>query len=498
MPPPNPQLDQFTANAPASCAWLIADKSRRADLLGAIAAALEARRQDILNTTRDETALTVEELTPEFARVTGTLRMFAGIARDGSWARAAIDAPRASATDAIGPNHDVRCMLVPVGPIAVFGASNFPLAYGVCGGDTASALAAGCPVVVKEHPAHPRTGRLIHNIAKAAIAGHGAPPDLLGYVPNEDPKDLSIAQAIVQHPAIKAIGFTGSQGAGLAIEQLARERSFHIPVFAEMGSNNIVVISAAAAQARAHDIADQLASSILQRSGQQCTRPGTIIIEPGEAGTRLIEHLAQRIQSSPGRDMLAPWIKRSYEHRLMQVGACPGVRTAARGKVQPGPRGSHAALFAIDNHQGDARAAFNQDALREEIFGPAAVVAQLPFGMLSDLHLPGSLTYSIYCEPAEHSTNPALRQAVDAATRSAGRVSFNGVPTGVRVCASMVHGGPFPATNRPDTTAVGPRAIERWCRPVCYQNCPDDLLPPELQATNPLHIFRQLDGHPKR
>lgn len=254
----------------AFVAWRQAP-ARRAETLDAVAAALDARRGDVVSTAAEETALTPDELAPEFDRMTGTLRMFAaliggsGLPPDRkSPFRAAISR---KGDHTLGPNHDVRSMLVPLGPVAVFGSSNFPLAYGVCGGDTASALAAGCPVVVKEHPAHPRTGRLIRGIARAAATTAGAHESLLGYIENTDPRDFSAAEQLVQHPAIRAVGFTGSIPGGLAIENLARERGTPIPVFAEMGSNNVVVITPAAAAARAEEIADELAASILQRFG---------------------------------------------------------------------------------------------------------------------------------------------------------------------------------------------------------------------------------------
>jgi NADP-dependent aldehyde dehydrogenase len=529
--PPNLTIAEACQNAQTAFPALTRLPAQaRASILDAIAAALEARRPDILTTCAAETALTPDELTPEFTRMTGTLRMFAALIREGSWVRASIDTPyhghpargpldapvapeettgRVPVPQPIGPNHDLRSLLLPLGPVAIFGSSNFPLAYGVCGGDTASALAAGCPVIVKEHPAHPRTGRLLASIAQESIQdprGHAgatgaapphpvpAIPNLLQYLYNDDPQDLSIAQQLIQHPNITAVGFTGSIPGGLAIERLGRERPIPIPVFAEMGSNNIVLISNPAASARAEHIADELAASILQRFGQQCTRPGTIIIEPGEPGDRLATLLGDRIAAAAGRDMLAPWIKTAYERRLARLEGSPIVRLIARGRANPGERASFACLLRADIASPANLHTFGKDTLRDEVFGPAAIIIRLPLDKVPDLNLRASLTYSIYAEPSEITPNSILDAAITAATRHSGRIIFNGIPTGVRVATSMIHGGPYPATNRPDTTAVGPLAIQRWCRPICFQNHPDALLPPEIQNANPRGIWRTING----
>jgi len=520
MPSPPTQLSAHETCLRASSAHLSWQQhgtgTTRATVLESIAAALDTARRQIVSTASEETALTIDELDPEFDRMTGTLRMFAAIVREGSWVRAAIsgspslwegDGGRARAPQVshenrasspavpflIGPNHDVRSMLIPLGPVAVFGSSNFPLAYGVCGGDTASAVAAGCPVIIKEHPAHPLTGRLLHTIASRAATAAGAPDGLLGYIRNTDASDFSAAESLIAHPAVRAVGFTGSTHAGLALERLARQRSIPIPVFAEMGSNNVVVVTAAAAAARADQIAEELAASILQRFGQQCTRPGTIIVELGESGTNFVNALAERINRSAGRDMLAPWVRDSYMRRLAEVQACRGVRLAARCGDKASPRGAHACLFCIDELEMVTQSVFEtHQTLRDEIFGPAAIVVRFPIDKVTNLGLHASLAYSVYFEPDEISN--ANERTFDAANfhglHSTGRIIFNGPPTGVRVAPGMVHGGPFPATNHPDTTAVGPRAIERWCRPICWQNAPQSLLPPELQDHNPLNIRR--------
>lgn len=457
-------------------------------MLEAVAAALDARRDEILAVSAAETSLTREELAPEFGRMTGTFRMLAGVVRDGSWVRAAIDH---RANRSVGPGHDVRRMLIPLGPAAVFGASNFPLAYGVCGGDTATALAAGCPVVVKEHPAHPKTGRLIASIAREAMAGAGY-AGALTYVANEDPRDHGVAVALVRHPVITAVGFTGSLGGGLAIERLGRERTPPIPTYCEMGSVNPVVVTQRAAEERSDSVADALADSILLRFGQQCTCPGLIFV-PHISGAvaRVVERLASRLFEAPGREMLAPWVRDGYVERLASCERVPGVAVLARGRSVQGPRGAGTALLRTDITTLRAHAA-----LQEEIFGPAAIIVEDTTGGVLDDAFLAALTFSVFLGRGDADGTDRM-VALWAAAR-AGRVIFNGVPTGVRVSHGMVHAGPYPASNRPDTTAVGPFAMDRWCRPVCWQNAPDPVLPEELRDGNPRGIWRHVDGTPTR
>jgi NADP-dependent aldehyde dehydrogenase len=436
-------------------AWRACDRSAA---LEGVAWALEVRREEVIRTSAGETALTPEELAPEFARTIATLRLFAGVIREGSWRRVVSDE---STPAAIGPGHALRAALVPLGPAAVFGASNFPLAYGVCGGDTASAWAAGCTVVVKEHPAHPRTGRLLFETARSALERSGCPADALLYVPNEDPRDLGPARALVRHPGIRAVGFTGSVAGGLAIERLARERETPVPVFAEMGSVNPVLITARAAR-RSEEIGEALSASILARYGQQCTRPGLVFV-PASGAAGLLDRLTARLAAAPSRTMLAPWIRDAYLARCERVARARGVRV----RVDAGGAGAvHAALFEVRLEDW-----LVEPTLREEIFGPAIVAVLLPDERTPrDLPLPGSLTCSVW---TGGEADPEAEELSQMAASCAGRVVIDGVPTGVRVCRAMVHGGPLFSSNRPDTTAVGPRALERWCRPVCVQNAPE-------------------------
>lgn len=487
---------------------VLRDSARRAALLRGIASGLEQEREQIVSSAAAETALTPEELAPEFVRMVGTLRMFAELIDEGSWVRAAIDTRTTGTVTSIGPNHDVRRMLVPlsgVGPalgvVAVFGSSNFPLAYGVCGGDTASALAAGCAVVVKEHPAHPKTGRLLVEIARRAIAACGVDQSLLGYVHNEDPKDFRAAKALVQHPQVVAVGFTGSIPGGRAIEKLAQERQVPIPVFAEMGSSNMVIITRAAAAARGREIAQEIAASMLVRVGQQCTNTGLVLIDRGGASgcerttDAVVEELKTRLLAGPPRRMLTEGVRITYEDRIADIAAGqPWECRVWRAHDARSGLGVPTLVHANFTEMCEPR-------YMDEIFGPACIVLhgdlddprkldELIFGMNDDRQW-GQLVGCVYMDGEEDAQG---RLAMDTLQRVCGRVVVNGVPTGVRVAHGMVHGGPFPATNRPESTAVGPYAIERWCRPVCWQNCPDALLPEELKDANPRGVWRMVNG----
>lgn len=483
------------------------DRGVRTAMLRGVATALEERRAEILATCAEETALTEAELTPEFERMTGTLRMFADLVDEGSWVRSAIDRPATGGAKSIGPNHDVRRMLVPLGPVAVFGASNFPLAYGVCGGDTASAWAAGCPVVVKEHPAHPQTGRLIARLAHGAITACGAKGAMLAYLYNEDAADHSVATALVGHQGIRAVGFTGSASGGFAIANLAAQRSDwygrldFIPVFAEMGSCNVLIVLRDASQARMDEVVEQVAQSLLARHGQQCTAPGVVLVAGYDHAEAFYEALKSRLAESPVRRMLSPNVAKTFYgalDRAMQTGIIEDHTRLPTDEERSASSTPPVLLYT------QAVKMERTPVIWEEIFGPALVVAGC--GSLANgyFFIPPALTVTIIGDDEAAQTDDdtvfddafiGSRSTITARIEcEAGRVIFNGVPTGVRVCNAMVHGGPPIASNRPDTTAVGPMAIERWCRPVCWQNAPASVLPPELQDENPLGIWRMVNG----
>jgi NADP-dependent aldehyde dehydrogenase len=332
---------------------------------------------------------------------------------------------------------------------------------------------------------------MIAEIAREAIRGANVGGELLGYVRNEDARDYSVARALVQHGAIAAVGFTGSIPGGLAIERLAREREVPIPVFAEMGSTNPVLMTPGAVAHAGADIGRRVADSILARVGQQCTRPGMVFV-PNllRTGLPVLDAMRERFVAVGGRDMLTSDIWSRFADREHRTSRTAGVSSVSvEGPVCLNSRHAKPALWTTTLE------IFRTSAeLHDEIFGPAAVLIDIPsVEALSSLRLRGSLTCSIW-----HTQDAAEQPTVEALARYAGtfagRIIFNGVPTGVRVAHGMVHGGPFPATNRPDTTAVGPFAIERWCRPVCFQNCPDGLLPAELRNGNPRGIWRTLNG----
>ncbi len=398
----------------------------------------------------------------------------------------------------VGPGHDIRRTLVPLGPVAVFGASNFPLAYGVCGGDSASALAAGCSVVVKEHPAHPRTGRLLHSVAATALASSSASHSsslsrLLSYIPHEDPKDYSVAQQLVQHPVISAVGFTGSIVGGLAVERLARERTVPIPAFCEMGSVNPVFITPGAMDARGEKIADMLADAVLARFGQQCTCPGVVFFTKSAMSPAFPARLRERFKASTFRDMLAPWVRDGYNARINEIEDSGEAILNAFGEViargDPA-RNAQAYLWGTDLPRWNST-----PVLREECFGPSTIFVMMPtWDDHATALLSGNLTLSIFFDDHDAADTARARSVLNHHARHAGRIILNGVPTGVRVVPGMVHSGPYPACNRPDTTAVGHHAIARWCRPVCYQNCPQALLPEELRDENAHGVTRLVDG----
>jgi NADP-dependent aldehyde dehydrogenase len=483
------QVNHTVLAAAAHRKWQLQSPAARAQVLRHLAATLDSRREDILATCAQETALTIDELAPEFARMTATFRLFAAAITEGTWHVPIIDtrvpedleAKSRAAARLIGPNHDIRRTMIVRGSgsvVAVFGASNFPLAYGVCGGDTASALAAGCRVVVKEHPAHPRTGRMIHEVASRALADAGF-AGLLGYVENLDPADTRAAKALIAHPLVCAVGFTGSTRGGLAIEELCRARDVPIPAFCEMGSCNPVLVRAGLKGKQLESMVDQLAASVVARVGQQCTKPGLVCTVDVPTALRVYDLFAQRFEDIAARRMLSPGVATQFYARLdatIESGEIarhtrlPSKRERAASEAAP--------VVMLAKARADARH------IAEEVFGPAIVVAPLPAGQRHHPALAGALF--------ERTADLAF-DAAPLAT-GLGRLAINGVTTGVRVAHATVHGGPFPATNAPETTAVGPMAIARWCRPVCYQSVPDTMLPEALQNANPLRWMRLVNG----
>lgn len=474
--------------------------AERAALLEAIAGEIMGLGEGLLAVASDETGLGPARLVSERDRTVTTLRMYADVIKRGDWVEAVIDTGQMGRRPV--PKPDVRRMLRPLGPVAVFGAGNFPLAYSTAGGDTASALAAGCPVVVKGHPGHPGTGELVAQAVTRAVASCGFEAGTFSFLHAGGPREMSIGQQLVRHPAIRAVGFTGSLGGGMALAGVAAERPDPIPVFAEMGSTNPVFVLPGAAMGQGEVIAERLVQSATNSGGQMCTCPGLIFVVRGEGAEKIQRAMAKLLNESQPQTMLNPRTRATFAHRVEEVAAVKGVSIRA-GSVQAGHRtGRDAEQHVAGSPIRVSAALFRTDmdtflrtpTLHEEIFGPAAIlVTCADEQQLVDAAaaIQGSLTGTIWAGAPDEALAGRVQQVLE---QRVGRLIYNGVPTGVEVCAAMVHGGPYPATNQPDTTAVGPLAIRRWCRPVCYQNTPDQLLPAELRNGNPLKIRRMVNG----
>jgi alpha-ketoglutaric semialdehyde dehydrogenase len=457
----------------------------RAALLERIAAEVEALGDALLETAHAETSLPIAgRLAGERARTLRQLRLFAGVVRDGSWVDARID--RAN-PDLTPPRPDIRRMLVPLGPVAMFSASNFPLAFSVAGTDTASALAAGCPVIVKAHPAHPATSALTATAVARAVAAEGLPPAVFSML-HSTRNDIAVA--LVQHPLTRAVAFTGSLTAGRALFDAGAARREPIPVYAEMGSVNPVFLLPGALDARADAIADGLAQSVTLGVGQFCTCPGIAAAIGGPAFDRFVARLETLFTMAQPGTMLYPRILQAYDTGWQRLGAIDGVRTV-RGPSAAGDTGAQARPTLLVT---DARTFLAHHVLGEEVFGPSTVLIRCASRDELDAVarvLDGQLTATIHGTAEDLAAHATLSAILE---RKAGRLVFNGFPTGVEVCASMHHGGPYPATTDARSTSVGTAAIERFARPVAWQNWPAAALPDELQDANPRGLWRTVDG----
>lgn len=454
---------------------------RRADLLEAIADSIESLGDTLIERAHKESALPVGRLTGERGRTCSQLRLFAQVVREGSWVDARIDPAQPDRKPA--PRPDIRRMLVPLGPVAVFGASNFPLAFSVAGGDTASALAAGCPVIVKAHPGHPGTSDLVAQAIKEAIERCQMPPGVFSMLHGE----AEVGRALVMLPEVAAVGFTGSLRAGRALYDLAATRPKPIPVFAEMGSVNPVFVLPAALAARSAAIAKGFADSLTLGVGQFCTNPGLLIGIRGVSFDALLQEVATALASVAPGTMLTPGIHRNYVAGVEERRCHPGLKPLYVGDAVPARAAP--ALFQVPG-----TALLYDPDLAEELFGPSALAVECDdeSQLLRVAEaLPGQLTASFQGEPADE---PLTAKLLPVLSRMAGRVIANGYPTGVEVGYAMQHGGPYPATTDSRSTSVGTAAILRFARPVAYQDIPDSLLPPELQSANPRGIWRTLDG----
>lgn len=454
----------------------------RATFLETIAAELEVSADDFVERTCAETGLPEARIRGELGRTTGQLRLFAGVVRNGDFLGVRIDHGDPERQPA--PKPDLRQYRIPLGPVAVFGASNFPLAFSVCGGDTASALGAGCPVIVKAHPGHPGTSSLAAAAVARAVQACGMPAGVFSMLHGQANE---VGATLVQHPAIKAVGFTGSQGGGLALARLAADRAKPIPVYAEMGSVNPMFLLPGAVGARGESIAQGLAGSFTLGSGQFCTAPGLVFIERGEGLERFVEALANAVSTIDAGVMLHEGILSAYEHARSALATTEGIQPIATGTDAGGRATVAAYRTSLERLEANP-------ALAEEIFGPTTLIVEVDdSGRFADAAagLAGQLTASIHAEEAELSDQAQLLETLQ---QRAGRVLFNGFPTGVEVGHAMIHGGPYPATTDGRTTSVGTLAVDRFLHPVCLQDTPEALLPEAVREDNPLSLRRLVNG----
>lgn len=460
----------------------------RGAFLRKIAANIEALTEELVERAQLETALPKPRLQGETARTCGQLRLFAQVAEEGSWTAARID--RAQPDRKPGPRPDIRSMLRPLGPVTVFGASNFPLAFSVAGGDTASALAAGNPVIVKAHPAHPGTSELVGQAIRQSVRESGLPEGVFSLLFDGG---IQIGIALVKHPLVKAVAFTGSHGGGKALMDLAAARPEPIPVFAEMSSTNPVFVLPGALRERGESIAAGLHSSFTLGAGQFCTKPGMVFL-PQDAAVQGFGKKLQELVSGPAEfRLLTPGIRSSY------LSAIAGRKKHATVKPIAEAAGAETGLqVGAVLFETDAASFLKSSGLDGEIFGPTTLlVRDSSREQLLEIArgLAGHLTATIL------GTEQDLRDYADLVAileSKVGRIVFNGFPTGVEVSHAMVHGGPYPATSDGRYTSVGSQAIFRFARPVCYQSFPDNALPEELKDANPLSIWRMIDGEVTR
>ena len=456
----------------------------RAAFLRRAADGFDAHREALAQRAHLETALPMPRLLGEVGRTSGQLRLFAGVVEEGSWVQARID-PALPDRQPL-PRPDIRSMLRPLGPVAVFGASNFPLAFSVAGGDTASALAAGCPVVVKAHPAHPGTSELAGQILAEAVAAEGLHPGVFSLLFDAG---IDVGAALVRHPLIRAVAFTGSLRAGRALMDLAAARPDPIPCFTEMSSGNPVFVLPGALRKGPAGLAATLFGSFTLGAGQFCTKPGIVLVPEAPEGQAFFDELKALVEKAAPFTLLTEGIAREYG-RATETRAAE-IPVAAQALAEAGPACmAGARLFAVCLEEFLAK-----PALADEIFGPNTLLVHCNSTqdfVRAAAALDGHLTATILGDEDDLVANRKLIQVL---AEKAGRLIFNGMPTGVEVTHAIVHGGPYPATSDPRFTSVGSMAIYRFARPVCFQGFPEAMLPPELQDGNPLGIRRLRNGN---
>ncbi|HET9657724.1 MAG TPA: aldehyde dehydrogenase family protein [Kineosporiaceae bacterium] len=475
-------VERACAQAVAAADWLAGtDPQRRAAVLTALADAVDAAADELVPIARAESALPTARLTGEVARTSGQLRLFAEVVRDGACFEVTVDTAR---PDLAPPRPDLRRWLVGLGPVAVFGASNFPFAFSTLGNDTASALAAGCPVVVKTHPGHPRLTAATVAVARRALA-EVAPEGVADGIVTAVGPDVETGVALVRDDRIEAVGFTGSARGGLALQRIAQDRPRPIPFYGELGSINPVFVTRAAAAARPREIAAGFVGSYTLGAGQYCTKPGLLVVPRG-SGMR--GAVVEAVAGVGAQAMLNPGVRAGFlaglDHRL----ALPGVEVLLPGGVDPETAAVAPSLVAVP-----IGLTADVPDLLEECFGPTSLLVEYEDeAELADLarRLPGVLTATVAGEVGE----PVLAELLPLLEARAGRVLWNGWPTGVAVTWSMQHGGPFPSATTALHTSVGAAAVRRFLRPVTWQGFPQDLLPEALRDANPWRLPRRVDG----
>ncbi len=471
-------------------AWAALDPYRetsldaRATFLETIAEEILAIGDALIVRAMAESGLPRARLEGERGRTVGQLRLFASVVREGSWLEARIDP--ALPDRAPLPRSDLRQRHIALGPVAVFGASNFPLAFSVAGGDTASALAAGCPVVVKAHNAHPGTSELVGVAIQKAVAKCGLPEGVFSLLYGAG---TQIGTALVSDPRIKAVGFTGSRGGGIALRKVAQSRPEPIPMYAEMSSINPVYLMPEALKARGEALGKAFVGSLTMGAGQFCTNPGLLLAIDSPALDAFVAAAVDALRAAPAGVMLTPGIGQAYADGVSKLAGHDKVTTLARGLPAEGPNRCEAAWFSTD-----AAEFLSDEALQAEIFGASSMLIrcrdQAELIALSE-QLEGQLTATLHMDAGDTAMAKALLPTLE---RKAGRILANGWPTGVEVCHAMVHGGPFPATSDSRGTSVGTLAIKRFLRPVCYQDLFAELLPEAIADGNPLGLWRRTDG----
>ncbi len=484
-----PEADQAVQlAAQAFPVYAAASGQDRGALLRRIADGLDAIQQQLAERAALETALPMPRLLGEVSRTTGQLRLFAAVVEEGSWVEARID-PALPERKPL-PRPGLRSMLRPLGPVVVFGASNFPLAFSAAGGDTASALAAGCPVIVKAHSAHPGTSELVAAVIQQAVADAGLPEGVFSLIYGSG---VEAGGALVRHPLVQAVTFTGSLGAGRKLMDMASARPRPIPCFTEMSSGNPVFILPGALRSSADEVAQGLFNSFTLGAGQFCTKPGIVLLPEQPETASFLARLSELVGQAQPFTLLTPAIARDYARASTHRATQAAVAAQAQAGGSADACGANAQIFATDLDE-----FLRQPELSEEIFGPDTLLVrcQSAADYLRAAHaLDGHLTATLLGSEEDLA---AHRDLIAVLAEKVGRLIFNGFPTGVEVSHAMVHGGPYPATADARFTSVGTRSIYRFARPVCFQNFPDALAPLELQAANPLGILRLIDGVPSR